>query len=130
MKQLPCLVALFAFLSLSVSLFADLDITFNGSTGGSISTTDSDAGSWSGESLILGDGTLNIGYTSQYKSVAVNNNNTASIYTLSDAITPGEHNVDVVISAFDFSASDVAFNFQEFLLIQRFLLRIQMEILP
>ena len=115
MKQLPRLVAYCALLTLSANLFAaDIDITFNGSTGENISSTNSSSGSWSGDSFVLGDGTLNIGYTDQNKSVVVNNNNTSSSYTLADAITSGEHNVDIVISAFDYSSSDIDFNFQEF----------------
>ena len=115
MKQLPCIVAFFALFNLSTTLFAaDVDITFNGSAGQSISSTDSSAGSWSGDALQLGDGTLNIGYTAQNKSTVVNNNNTTSRYTLQDSLTSGKHNIDVSISAFDYSASDVDFNFQEF----------------
>ena len=88
MKQLPCIVALFALFNLSTFLFAaDIEITFNDSVGQSISSTDSDVGSWSGDSLQLGDGTLNIGYTAQDKSPVVNNNNTTSRYTLQDALT-------------------------------------------
>ena len=130
MKQLPCIVAFFALFNLSTYLFAaDIEITFNDSVGQSISSTDSDAGSWSGDSLQLGDGTLNIGYTAQDKSPVVNNNNTTSRYTLQDALTSGKHNIDVTISAFDYSASDVDFNFQEFSFNTAFSLQIQMATL-
>ena len=72
MKYLPRIVALFALLNLSYTLFAaDVEITFDGAPGTTIGSTGTDTGSWSQNDLTLGEGTLNIGITELDQSLSL-----------------------------------------------------------
>ena len=117
MKLLSRFIAVYTIalsLCFNYVLAADIDINFDGSAGQSITSTDSVDGTWSGDLLQLGDGTVNIGYTALNKSTIVDNNNTTTRYSLTESLNSGKHNIDALISAFDYSNSDVAFNFQSF----------------
>ena len=125
MKLPTLLFAYFASTTLFITtLFAqNVEINFDNVAGQSITATDSATGSWSGDSLTVGDGVLNIGYTATNKSTVVNNNNTTSSYILTEPLTTGKHTLEVVIDSHDLSASDVDYNFSQFSLSSGFAIK-------
>lgn len=124
MKLLPLLASLaISSLLVTVTSAENVEINFDSAVGQSITASDSTTGSWSGDSLTLGDGVLNIGYTATNKSTVVNNNNTTSSYVLNTPLTSGKHTLEVVIDSHDLSASDVDYNFNQFSLSSGFAIK-------
>jgi hypothetical protein len=120
MKFLPFLASIALFQSFALLLNANVEFLFDevaGSTVTAASNSGDTNGSWSSDSpLLIDDGSLNLGYTTNNKSTHVNNNNTTDSFTFDSAIASGKHTFEVVISGHDISS---AWNNPEVLLISQ-----------
>ncbi|MDG1701912.1 MAG: hypothetical protein P8I61_03240 [Opitutae bacterium] len=109
MKFLPFLASIALFQSFALLLNANVEFLFDevaGSTVTSASNSGDTNGSWSSDSpLLIDDGSLNLGYTTNNKSTHVNNNNTTDSFTFDSALASGKHTFEVVISGHDISSA-------------------------
>ena len=109
MKFLSFLSSIALFQSFALLLNANVEFLFDevaGSTVTSASNSGDTNGSWSSDSpLLIDDGFLNLGYTTNNKSTYVNNNNTTDSFTFDSALASGKHTFEVVISGHDISSA-------------------------